>query len=405
MVINRTPPRRSRRGPSCLLVILVLLLGAAGFVLVQNADTVRDTLILPPTPEPTRSAASYAASAALLEDDGDFTEAVDAYEEAIELNPEQVQFYIPLISLLIAEGRPRDALEWAQQAVSLAPTNDQVLAALAAAHLASGLRLAETGEPTNADLAYAEAVQAARTAIETNPNNALGHAYLAGALSQLGPEQYARAQEAAEIALTIAPDEPIVRMQMATVLELQGYYPAAIEQYQLALEDNPDLAELHIGLAYNYYATRDIPTAILTFQNAVDADPDSAAAYDGLGWMYFLIGEYPTAEENLTKAVELDGEMVRAHAHLGAALYRNLNYDLAIPELERAVAEYQEVTLANSTYFNMLGLAYYFKGAANCGQAVPLFQNVLATMPDDANALEGMELCRAAGAQGAPPPP
>jgi tetratricopeptide (TPR) repeat protein len=155
----------------------------------------------------------------------------------------------------------------------------------------------------------------------------------------------------------------------------------------LALDQNPNLVELHIGLAYNYYATRDIPTAILTFQDALDAAPNSAAAYDGLGWMYFLIGEYPSAEENLIKAVELDPEMVRVHAHLGAAYYRNLNYDSAIPELETAVDLYDEVTVANSTYYNMLGLA---------DQAIPLFQKVLETIPDDVNALEGLDLCRAA---------
>jgi tetratricopeptide (TPR) repeat protein len=116
--------------------------------------------------------------------------------------------------------------------------------------------------------------------------------------------------------------------------------------------------------------------------------------------MYFLIGEYPTAEENLSKAVELDPDMVRGHAHLGAAYYRNLNYDSAIPELEMAVDRYKEVTVANSTYFNMLGLAYYFKNAQDCDKAVPLFEQVLETMPEEGNAIEGLELCRAAALGG-----
>ena len=94
----------------------------------------------------------------------------------------------------------------------------------------------------------------------------------------MGPEQYANAQEAAEIALTIDPDNPVVRLNMATILELQGFYPAAIEQYQLAIDQNPNLPELYLGLAYNYYATRDIPTAILTFQDALDVHADDAAA-------------------------------------------------------------------------------------------------------------------------------
>jgi tetratricopeptide (TPR) repeat protein len=396
MEIRRTPRKRPRSGPSCLLVIVVIAALAAGIFVISNADTVRETIVLPPTPEPTRSAASYAASAALLERDGEYGDAIDAYEESILLDSSRVEFYLPLINLLIATNQPEEALNWAQQAVVLAPENDQTWSTLAGAQLAQGARLAETGDPTNADLAYAEAVRAARAATELNPSNAKSYAYLAGALAQLGPEQYARAQEAAEIALSIDPDDPIVRLNMATVMELQGFYPAAIEQYQLALDQSPNLADLHIGLAYNYYATRDIPTAILTFQDALDTAPGSAAAYDGLGWMYFLIGEYPSAEENLIKAVELDPEMVRVHAHLGAAYYRNLNYDSAIPELETAVDQYDKVTVANSTYYNMLGLAYYFKGEQNCDQAIPLFQKVLETIPADVNALEGLDLCRAA---------
>lgn len=402
MEIRRTPPKRPRDGPSCLLVILVIVALVAGVFIISNADTVRETIILPPTPEPTRSAASYAASAALLERDGEIGDAIDAYEQAIHLDGSRVEFFLPLIDALINTGQSEEALNWAEQAVVLAPDKDQAWSALAGSQLAHGTRLAETGDPTNADLAYAEAVRAARSSTDLNPSNAEAYAYLAGALAQLGPEQYARAQEAAEIALSIDPENPVARLNMATVLELQGFYPAAIEQYQLAIDQNSNMAELQIGLAYNYYATRDIPTAILTFQDALDIDPSSAAAYDGLGWMYFLIGEYPSAEENLVKAVELDPEMVRAHAHLGAAYYRNLNYDSAIPQLETAVDQYRDVTVANSTYFNMLGLAYYFKGEQNCDKAVPLFRQVLETMPEDVNALEGLDLCRAAAIDASP---
>jgi len=402
MEIRRTPPKRSRGGPSCLLVILVIAAFAAGAFIVANADTVRETIILPPTPEPTRSAASYAASAALLERDGELSEAIEAYEQAVRLDGTRVEFYVPLVDLLVAVDRPEDALEWAEQAVVLAPENSQVWSVLAGAQLAQGERLLDLGDPTNADLAFAEAVRAARSSTDLDPNNAEAYAYLAGALSQLGPEQYSLAQEAAEVAMALDPDNPIVRLHMATVLELQGFYPAAIEQYQLAMEQNPNMVELYIGLAYNFYATQNIPTAILTFQDALDIDETNAEVYDGLGWMYFLIGEYPSAEENLVKAVELDPELVRAHAHLGAAFYRNLNYDSAIPELEYAVERYGDVTVANSTYFNMLGLAYYFQGEENCDQAVELFRKVQEVIPDDINAEEGLELCRAAAIETAP---
>ncbi len=396
MVINTKPRRPSRGGPSCSLIIVVILAFVAGAFVVTNADTVRETITPPPTPAPTRSASSYAATAALLREDGEITEAIELYEQAIRLDGSRVEFYLPLIELLTAEGRAEDALTWAEQAVVLAPENDRAWAGLAAAHLGYGNRLLDLGQPTEADLAFAEAVRAGRAAIDINASNALAHAYVAGALAQLGPEQYTRAQEEADIALTLEPDNPIVRYYMASVLELQGFYQAAIEQYNLALDQNPNMIELHIGLAYNYFALRDIPTAILTFEDALAIDPENAEAYDGLGYMYFLIGEYPTAEENLRKAVELDEQLVRGHAHLGAAFYRNLNYDEAIPELEFAIENYKEVTIANSTYFKMLGLAYYFKGEENCDKAEPLFRAVLEAIPGDEDAIEGLELCRAA---------
>lgn len=396
MVINTKPRRPSRSGPSCSLIIVVILAFAAGAFVVSNQDTVREAIQPPPTPAPTRSASSYAATAALLREDGEVTEAIDLYEQAIRLDGSRVEFYLPLIELLTEEGESEEALTWAEQAVVLAPENDRVWSGLAAAQLAYGTRLLDLGRPTDADLAFAEAVRAGRAAIDLNASNALAHAYVAGALAQLGPEQYVRAQEEADIALTLEPDNPIVRYHMASVLELQGFYQAAIEQYNLALDQDPDMVSLHIGLAYNYFALRDIPTAILTFEDALAIDPDNADAYDGLGYMYFLIGEYPTAEENLLKAVELDNEMVRGHAHLGAAFYRNLNYTEAIPELEYAVEKYNEVTIANSTYFKMLGFAYYFEGEENCDDAVPLFREVLEAIPGDEDAIEGLEQCRAA---------
>jgi hypothetical protein len=41
----------------------------------------------------------------------------------------------------------------------------------------------------------------------------------------------------------------------------------------------------------------------------------------------------------------------------------------------------------------MLGLAYFFE-EQDCAAARPLFEKVLEAIPDEPNALEGLELCR-----------
>jgi tetratricopeptide (TPR) repeat protein len=403
MVIRRSQPRYPRRGPSCLLVLIVVAAFLMGAYVVTNAEEVREVLTIEPTPEPTRSATSYAASAALLERDNELPEAIQAYTAAIMLDATKVEFYIPLINLLIVTRQPAEALEWAEKAVLLAPDDARVWVALAAAQIAHGQRLWTTGHPTDAVLAYADAERAARRATNLNPENAVAWANLAGALVRQGPERNNEAQEAMEIAILLDPEDYIVHHNRALVLERQGYYRAAIDAYFTAIELNPTVVDLYIGLAYNYYAADNRPHAINTFRDALNLDPDSADAYDGLGWMYFQIGEYPRAEENLLKAVELDPEMVRGRAHLGAAFYRNQNnYISAIPQLEYAVERYQSVGWDNAMYFNMLGLAYYFTDESQCPQANELFQRVLAALPNDTNAQEGLRLCRSASLEQAP---
>lgn len=399
MIINRTPPRYPRQGPSCLLIFLIAAIAVGSAFVVSNAEEVRTAIVPEPTPEPTRSATSYAASAALLQRDGEYPEAIQAFKTAIQLDASRVEFYTPLIELLVLTRQPEEAVEWADKAILLDPSNDNVWVAAAAANLAHAQRLSVIGRATDATLFYASTEQSARRAIAINPQNATAWAYMTGALARSGPQyahRYAEAQEAADIAITLDPNNAIVHRYRASILEVQGYYTAAMDAYLTAININPNWAELHISLAYNYFATQNIPLAIRTFEDALNIDPNNADAYNGIGYMYFLIGEYPRAEENLARGVELDADMVRGHAQLGAAYFRNLNYEQAIERLEYAVEKYGEPNSINAIYFNMLGLAYNYTDPCRCPEANELFNRVLKAVPNHFDAQEGLRRCRAA---------
>ncbi len=399
MEIRRTPPRYPRQGPSCLLVLGIVMAAVFGVFMISNAAEVRDAILPDPTPTPTRSPASYATSARLFERDGEFASAIRDYEAALALDPGNLDYLVPMIHLMTQLGQLEDALQRAEEAVEVAPENDTVWAAKAAAHLAMGNRWTDTGQEDRAEVEYGLAVEAGRAASEINPSNAQGYAYMAGGLIALGIDYYAQAQDVIERAITLEPTNPDVQYYYAQVLINQGFYDAAQQELEVALERHPTYTDMYISLAQIYYFIADErQRAILTLRDAIEMDPDNAAVYDLLAYFYLIAGQAPEAEDNARQAVELDPDMVRAHAHLGHAYYKGFNYGSAIEQLEIAVAGYGEPNANTSIYFAMLGLAYYFENAADCFKAIPYFEVALSVStpgsPGQISAEEGLELCR-----------
>jgi tetratricopeptide (TPR) repeat protein len=388
-------------------VLFVIFGVTVSIFVITRADEVRETIIPTRTPEPTRSATEHALLADLSERDKEFEEAVEHYETAVRLDSTKPEFYIRLINLLVRLGEPERALEVAEQATVLAPDNGAVWTAVAAANLANGERLSDLGDKVGADLQFAQAVQAADRATNIDSENGTAYAYIAGGLVlQEDPEKYERAQEAADLAVAMEPDNPIARYYLATVLTNRGFYIAAREQYLEGIESDISLVDLHLGLAYNYFGTGSIPEAILSFESALVQDPENAAAYDGLAYMYLQLGEDVLAEENAARSVELNPNVARSHGRLGETYFRRSNYPEAIKELDIAVELYGSPTVLNARFFNMLATAYYFTDPALCAEAMPLFEQVLAlpianTLLEE-SALEGIGLCRRAELESSP---
>lgn len=397
MEIRRRPPRHPRQGPSCLLMLAVIVAFFAGAYIVLNADDVRSAVLPAPTPTPTTSPASYATSAKLYERDGDYIDAIKAYEAAVQLAPDNVNYLISLIELLVLTGQTERALELAATAVALAGEDDRVQTVRASAFLANANQLSDAGK--NAEEEYAKAGEAARNATTLNSENGTAYAYLAASLVAQGDLYFGDAFDMAELAVAHEPDSAIVQYYYAQVLENQGYYEAARRALEEAITLDPDFIPAYPSLARIYFFfSNERQSAILMLKEALERDPTSADLYDTLSFFYLTAGQYPEAEENALAAVNLEPDMVRARAHLGRAYFGRLNYEKAIPQLEAAVAGYGEPTNTTSLYFAMLGLAYYYENSADCTRAIPLFEDSLAVSfpdsPGEINALDGLDLCR-----------
>jgi tetratricopeptide (TPR) repeat protein len=314
-------PRRKKGRSSLAFIILLLVLIAAGFYVLDLINRGQIERPFEPTPIPTRSALFYASEAEDWYQQGKLDEAIAAYEQAIALDPDDVSFYVKQARLLALRNRPVEAMRVAHQAVDMSPENAQAWAVLGMAY------------DWNGDVA--EAIDACKRAIDLDPTYARAYAYLAEAYTDA--VRWTEAREAVELALQLDDHDEDVHRNHGYMLESQGDYAGAIEAYERALAIHPNLAYIHIAVGRNYRALGDFEAAARSFQRATEIDPSDAKAYDQLGWTYYTMEEYEQAETYLKKAIEADPEFGQAFGHLAINYWSRRNWEDAIPNFERAI--------------------------------------------------------------------
>ncbi|MGD1996307.1 MAG: tetratricopeptide repeat protein [Anaerolineae bacterium] len=311
--------RRRRSNPWRVILLLVLIAAGIWIYMLIERQQIESPFV--PTPTPTRSASEFRMEAEELYVQGDLEGAIAAYERAVELDPEDVSLYVPLVRLLTLEGRNAEAIEWGQEAVDLAPEYAPGWAVLGMAY--------------DWDRRVSEAIDASLRAVELDPTYAEGYAYLAEAYADAG--SWDEAMEAVQTALELDPNSVDARRNHGYVLETMGNWSGAVEAYRRALEIHPNLAHIYMSLGWNYQALADPAKAIEAFRRAAELDPDRADALDRLGWTYYAIEEYGRAQSYLEQAIEADPEYAPAYGHLATTFWVRRNYESAIPNYQKAI--------------------------------------------------------------------
>ena len=108
-----------------------------------------------------------------------------------------------------------------------------------------------------------------------------------------------------------------------------------------AIEEDPDYAPAHAGLAFAYYSLAGVylpplevmPRARAAARRAIELDPNLAEAHTWLGIVYlFFDYDWPAAEREFLMALELNPSSAEARQGYGS-------YLLGVGRLEEAVAE------------------------------------------------------------------
>jgi tetratricopeptide (TPR) repeat protein len=391
MYLGNGPPRR-KKGSNPIRVLVLFVLIAIGLYLI----TVQPEAIpqpFQPTPTPTRTAVSHITEAEEYFQQGKLEEAIRTYELAIRADPTIVENYVPLVRLLVFQGRIDEGLEYAETALFVNPDYAPARAIRAMTLDWKSARLENQGLKEEADDLMIQALGEINRVIEQDPTLAEAYAFKAEILFDLG--NYQEADEAINNALQLNPKSLDVQRVAGYLAEFRGYRDEAIQHYSEAIRIESNLPLLHLALGRTYIAAGEINLARDSLQKAIALNPTNSEYHYFMGYAYFVIGERELASDSFKQAIELRPNYPAAHCQLGLIYYQNRNWEGALPELEIGVEGYGDVVnYRNAFCFYVLGLSYYYLD--RCEDAYPLFDKVLAVLPDNAPAEEGIRLCREA---------
>ena len=385
--------RRGRRPNLLRIAILVTLIGAALYI---NQIVVPATPpLFMPTATPTISPESFVNQADEFFRQGKMTQALEAYENAILADPTNPANYVNLARVQVFTGDYDEAIKNTQNALLKNPNNPL-------AHAVQGWAL-------GAQEKYAEAEIEIKKALELDPNLALAHAYLAEILAVQGDYGlYDTAASESKVAQQLDPSLLETHRARGIVLFYTQNLEEAVDEFQAALAINKNIPDLNLYLGVTYRALGNYDLAQEALLAAYALDPTDTVALTELHRAFFADGRYAQAAQYAEEAVKVDPGNPRMHGNLGIVYYKMEKFTEAINELRLTVrggktAEGVEVKGLPLEYGRVEEYYWYYGFALarsnRCSEAVPLFQELLTSVPDDdiavANAVEGMAVCQA----------
>jgi tetratricopeptide (TPR) repeat protein len=360
-LVGKRPSFRTDKRRTSLYRIffwLALIIAALAFLLQVNRGEVPSPF--EPTATPTRMADSFLQEAEAYFQSGkifdrDNPDAIDTYQRALEVNPNNARAWAELAriqtystTLLTSDreklGRLEEALASIDRAVELNPDDSSIHAirAFVLDWLASS-RLID--QKRKEDLLNEAELESAR-AYQLNPENPLALTFYAEVY--LDQQKWSQAEQYAARAVQMDPNSMDAHRVYATVLESIGQYRLAIEEYLKAANLNPNLTFLYLSVGQNYLGlARGDPRSPL-LQKALEYYERASKINEQLGVKdplpfleiaktYSQMGEFFIAARNAEKALSFDPTNPNVYGQLGIISIRSRNYEGALPILQCAV--------------------------------------------------------------------
>ena len=248
---------------------------------------------------------------------GDFAAAIQAYKQALELDPNDRELKLGLARVLSLSGHQEESKSLYQDLLAKTPEDADALEGLGHAFLRSD-------HPLEARSVFARL-------LAMHPANPEFQIDLARVETRLG--HYKQAREILSSVLTVQPRNREARLQLAYVKLCQGRYAAALADFTQLLKVDPTDFDALLGNARVFYFRGDIAYSYVLVNKLVEDRPND---FDAL----FLLANLERARHHRRQALEL--------------LARLNQMSPGNPEarqIERSLREEQEVTFhASASY-------------------------------------------------------
>ena len=333
----------------------------------EALDVLEDSLAI--TGSDFRSADALFLKGLALQELGDHEGSVRSLERSLELglSVDREESARLLISSPFAEraqsyfemGDYGLAIQEWDRAIEVFPQN-------APFYLNRGLAYFELGDPEQAARSYDESLQ-------IDPLNANAYYNLGNAQKERGPNEYQSALDAYDEAIRLDPRRAEAYVGRGAVLTELGQLEKAIEDLNEAIRLNSRSTNIYIYRSQAFRGTGQLNPAIEDLSQVLLSDPQNIAAYLDRAAAYQELGEQERAIEDYNSALGLGADDSLIYNNRGTSYGELGLHDLAIADFDQAIGFDPEFGLAYNNRGNSYGaLSQHEQAIQNYDAAISL---------------------------------
>lgn len=134
------------------------------------------------------------------------------------------------------------------------------------------------------------------------------------------------------------PKEKLFHHWLGVLYRIDGKYDKAVEQYNKALELDPNYGEAHNELGYAYLFMRNFEKSLEHFKKYASLNPDDANPRDSMAEAYFLMGRLDEAIAKYKEALEIKPDWLGTSMKIGYIYALKEDYPEAMKWVDKDIA-------------------------------------------------------------------